>query len=130
MAETVAQKETCAKCGAEVREGTTFCYACGGRVAPDAAQETNGSSNGIDANAQAALDDLAQKLRRDETAEKPADDKLAKAAEERKKARVTQRRSLEFVWEPRNDTPITLLISAGVVLVVAVLVIVVTVIWK
>jgi hypothetical protein len=130
MPETVAKKGVCSKCGAEVRDGTVFCYACGGRVAPDeTSQPSNGFANVVDPKAQAALDDLAQKLRGEEKATEP-EDKLAKAAEERKKARVTQRKTREFVWEPRNDTPLTFIITVGVVVIVAVLVVLITVVWK
>jgi uncharacterized Zn finger protein (UPF0148 family) len=129
MAEAVAENDVCSKCGAEVREGTAFCYACGGRVTDDRVPENKETSNGVDAKSQAALDDLAQKLRGDDETRVP-DDKLAKAAEERKKARVTQRKSRDFVWEPRNDMPVGFLISALVVLIVAVMVILITVVWK
>ena len=129
MAETVAEKKVCTKCGADAREGTTFCYACGGRVAAEPEKEVNGSSNGMNANAQAALDDLAQRLSEDEKRQEPAD-KLAKAAEERKKARGVPRKQREFVWEPRGDMPIAFLIAAVVVVIVAALIILFTVVWK
>jgi len=130
MAEPVADKEVCQKCGAEVREGTVFCFACGGRVSPEEAlQKTNGSVTELNVESKAALDDLANKLKGDERAEAP-DNKFAKAAEERKKARVTQRKAREFVWEPRNDAPVGLLIAVGVILIAAVGVILLTVVWK
>ena len=50
MAEAVVEKEPCVKCGAEVREGTTFCYACGGRVAPDGDEDPRTDTD-INANA-------------------------------------------------------------------------------
>ena len=130
MAEVVAEKEVCPKCGAEVRKGTAFCFACGGRVsAEEAHEETNGAATTLDEQSKAALDDLAQKLKGDAPADVP-DNKLAKAAEERKKARVTQRKAREFVWVPRDDTPIGLLIAVGVVLIAALVVILLTVVWK
>lgn len=130
MAEVVADNEVCGKCGAEVREGTAFCFACGGRVsAEEAHEQTNGAASTLDEQSKAALEDLAQKLKGEEPAEVP-DNKLAKAAEERKKARVTQRRAREFVWEPSDDMPIGLLISVGVVFIAAVVVILLTVVWK
>ncbi len=130
MPETVAEKGVCSKCGAEVREGTAFCYACGGRVEPDGqSQPANGAATVVDTKSQAALDDLAKKLSSDEKPAEPKD-KLAKAAEERKKARVTQRKSREFVWEPHNDTPLTFIITVVVVGIVAVLAVLFTVVWK
>lgn len=125
MAEAVPEKRSCPKCGAEVREGTTFCYACGGKVA---AEETNGAPD-VDEKTQAALDDLADKLRGDDRADE-GEEKLAKAAAERKKARVSQRKSREFVWEPRDEVPQGLLIATAAVFVLAVFVVVVLVVWK
>ena len=130
MAEAVTEQVTCAKCGADVREGTVFCYKCGGRVAGEPASEENGTAPAIDdERAQAALDDLAEKMRSDD---KPdvKEEKLAKAATERKKARVKQRASRDFVWEPSGDVPNGLLIAVFAAFVLAVFAVVVTVVWK
>jgi len=131
MAEAVVENEACSKCGAEVREGTAFCYACGGRVREEPEEEQPVNDRTHADNSQAALDDLARKLRDDHpTPEKAAtDDKIAKAAAERKKARV-KKASREFVWEPRTDMPVALLITVLVIAVAAVLAVLVTVIWK
>jgi uncharacterized Zn finger protein (UPF0148 family) len=131
MAETAIDKQVCVKCGAEVREGTVFCYSCGGRVvaAGDEMRANNGSAKTVDGETKAALDDLAQKLKGDEIpAESPKT--VAKAAEERKKARVTQRKTREFLWEPHNETPWALLVGVLIVLVAAVFTVLVTVVWK
>ena len=131
MPEPVVEKEICSKCGAEVREGTAFCYACGGRVTADEApgSSNNGSLKELDDEAKAALDDLAQKMKGEQPVEQPAT-RLAKAAEERKKARVTQRKEREFIWEPRSDTPVVFLISAAVLVILAILVVIVKVVWN
>ena len=131
MAETVADKQACSKCGAEVREGTAFCYSCGGRVAAEQTPEeqTNGSVKVLNAESKAALDDLAEKMKGDEPVAEQ-DNKLAKAAAQRKKARVVQRKDREFVWEPRDDTPVVFLISVAVVAIVAIVTVLVTVVWK
>jgi len=133
MAEAVAEKEVCGKCGAEVREGTAFCYACGSAVASkeDAAAgpvEVNGAKTTVDAKSRAALDDLAEKLRADDAPEKG--EKLARAADKRKKARIGQRKSRDFAWEPRDDMPVALLIATAGLAVIAMLVILFTVVWK
>jgi len=132
MAETVIEKEACAKCGAEVREGTVFCYACGGRVAPAIEEQSSSDANETDPNTQAALDDLARKLSDDDAAiQKPVnDDKIAQAAAERKKARKATKREREFVWEPRSDLPVGLLIAVAVVALAAVLAVLITIVWK
>ncbi|CAN5536538.1 hypothetical protein BH10ACI3_BH10ACI3_01870 [soil metagenome] len=102
------EKETCSKCEMPVRENTQFCYNCGSRVT----NSENGSEPVVNVAAQAALDDLAVKLK----GESDSDEKLAKAAAERKKARVGQRKSKEFVWQPKDD------VSSGFVMLVAVVI--------
>lgn len=109
MAETVVEKQTCEKCGADVREGTTFCYNCGAAVTAEEAAEPPAevSANGSEKNAV----------------------KRSRAATERKKARVSQRKTLEYTWQPIDDVTLPLIVSiiiAGVVLVIAFLL----VFWK
>jgi hypothetical protein len=89
----------------------------------------NGSATTHDSDTQAALDDLTQKLKGDT---KPAESErsVAKAAEERKKARITQKKTREFVWEPHNETPWILLVAVLVIVIAAVLTILLTVVWK
>jgi hypothetical protein len=132
MPETIIDKEVCAKCGADVREDTQFCYNCGGPVATDPvtdATPTNGEETPASDETKAALDDLAEKLRADDA---PGPDKLAIAAAARKKARVSKRPVKKVRWEPLEDD-----LSAGLVLLAAVLVtvvvaivVVLTVVWK
>lgn len=129
MSEAVAEKDVCEKCGAEVREGTMFCYACGGRVASDEVPKTNGSLKVDDEKSRSALDELAEKLKIEDPPAKPQG-QFAKAAEQRNKARVAQRKTRDFVWEPQDDVPLALLISVAVVAVGALLVVLVTVVWK
>jgi uncharacterized Zn finger protein (UPF0148 family) len=134
MAETATENAVCGKCGAEVREGTVFCYACGARVVvpPEADKiktepEANGSGQVVDKETQAALDDLAEKLQGTEVTDT---DRLAKAATERKKARVVQKKSRDFTWEPREDAPVSILILALFAAVLVAIVVFVTVVWK
>ncbi len=104
--ETVTEKAPCAKCGADVREGTAFCYACGAAVAEPAVdlnitRPANGS---------------------EPTAEESAEDKLSKAREERRKARVGQKKPVEYTWAPVDDARWTVLAALVVTVAVAVLV--------
>jgi len=128
------EKEVCEKCGVDVRENTVFCYNCGSPVGEDSDElipeepaASNGDSSDLDAETQAALQDLAQKFKIDEE----ADNKLAKAAAERKKARVGQRKSKEFVWEPSDDSSGRLLFLGALLVAAAVAAVVfLTVFWK
>jgi uncharacterized Zn finger protein (UPF0148 family) len=127
---TEQNPETCANCGADVRENTAFCYKCGTRVSvpteevepPEPVDEA-----GVDERARTALDDLAERLRKDEAEDK----QLAKAASERRKARIAQRKPKEPTWEPDDGAPalMLLLVTAGI-LVVAALVVYFTAIAK
>ena len=106
MPKIEAEKEVCLKCGADVREGTTFCYNCGSPLASheEIIEEIDVPGieevQAVDEKTQAALDDLAQRLKLDEDEDK----KLAKAAAERRKARISQRKSSEYTWEPSDDS--------------------------
>lgn len=132
MAKTVKAKAVCEKCEADVREGTAFCYNCGSPLAqleevsePDAMPEVEESA--VDDKTKAALDDLAEKLRFDEEEDK----KLARAAAERKRARVSQRKTLQYTWEPSEDSSgALLLILALVIGVIAGIVVFITVFWR
>lgn len=124
MTEAVAEKAVCENCGVDVREGTSFCYNCGSSVsekAPDAApadleKTVKIETNGADAEAGA------------EPAES-REEKLSKAAAARKKARVAPRKTVEYTWEPVEDTRLPLLAAAAIAILVAV-VVGVMVFWK
>jgi len=124
------KKRVCSSCGVDVRKGTMFCYNCGTSVSARAVKKTpesNGAVPAMDAETQAALDDLAARLKIDEE----ADSKLAKAAAERKTARVNQRRTNEYRWEPVDDSSARLsVLIAVLILVVTAGVVFVTVFWK
>ncbi len=137
MAKTKAKKKKiCANCGVVAREYTAFCYNCGTPVgepvaAPEpvlyAEPEAVSTEPEHDEETKSALDDLAARLKIDEANE----DKLAKAAAERKKARVIQRKSKEFVWEPREDSSGVLLVLATLAIaVLASVVVFLTVFWR
>src|SRR4051794_37475428 len=131
MPGTVTEKESCAKCGAEVREGTVFCYSCGGRVAPAVQEAPSTVADDATSDTQAALDDLARKLNDDDAAVAPKSDKegkIATAAAERKKARRETTKERAFVWEPRSELPVGLLIAVAIVALAAVATVLITVV--
>ncbi len=118
MAGVVLEKEVCGKCGVEVRENTFFCYNCGGKVS--AAPKDDPSSNGD-------RSEVAVKAKPD--AKASDEEKLSRAAEERRKARVSQRKSNEYVWEPGGDFRLTFLVAVLIAVAVAAAVFL-TVFWK
>lgn len=129
MAETTLEKPVCESCGADAREGTTFCYACGKplsepiEISAEAIHTSNGST--VSPEAQSALDDLADRFRIEEPS---ADEKLAQAAAERKRARVRARRN-EIVWEPASDNRLFIVFTLLIAVVTAVVVLI-AVYWK
>ena len=117
MAETTTEKAVCDKCKAEVREGTTFCYNCGAQVAaPEPAKPL----------VETPVDEKVEE-KPDETP--TSGEKLSRAAEQRRKARVNQRKSNEYTWEPTPDSPLVLIIAV-LVAAVAFAIVFVTVYWK
>jgi uncharacterized Zn finger protein (UPF0148 family) len=130
MAKTETAKEVCEKCGADVREGTTFCYNCGSplvELEPAIEEIVQPEETKVDDNTKAALDDLAERLRLDEDEDK----KLAKAAAERKRARISQRRSSQYTWESSDDSSgIFLLIGALVIAFLAGAAVFIAVFWR
>jgi len=124
MTETI-EKAVCETCGVDVRENTLFCYNCGSKLEVIAPIDTNGSAV-VDYNTKAALDDLADKLSHGSE----SDDELAKAATMRKKARVTQRKRLEYRWEPRDDSPVLPLVFAAIIFVAAFFVVILLAVWR
>ena len=124
----VKTEAACPQCGAEKRPNTLFCGARlgDGPMTIGAVPEPDGREE-PDENAQAALDDLAERLK----IEPVDEDKLAKAAAERKKARVASRQPKRFRWEQPGDGGSRLVILLAVLIfVVAAAVVMLTVIWK
>ena len=117
MAKKTTEKAVCDKCKAEVREGTTFCYNCGAQVAGPEVFEPLAETT-VDDKVEENADDSAT-----------SEEKLSRAAEQRRKARVSQRKSNEYTWEPSDDTRITFLITV-VIAAVALAIVFFTVYWK
>lgn len=111
MAEAVLEKEVCQNCGADIREGTTFCYSCGTRVVDEGKPEVE------------AVEQIEQPV-----AEETAFEKRARSAEQRKRSRIRQRKVVEYEWEPYNDS--RWLVVAAVLIFLVVLVVVIAALWK
>lgn len=124
MAETITEKATCGKCGVDVRDGTTFCYNCGSRVAEF--PETAGDQ--VNGHAAIPKPDSSEPVEPVKVDEDNAD-KLSRAAEQRRKSRVGLRKTKEYAWEVTDDSR-TLLLAALVIAVFAFVVVFLTVLWK
>jgi len=100
LPETAVKTARCPKCDAEVRDGSVFCYNCGGRVAND--EEV------------APPDETPSAVA--EPASKPAPG-LRTARDIRRRERTVDRKPKEVVWETVNDGPDLQLIvvTAGII---------------
>lgn len=132
MLEAIAEKQVCEKCGVDVRENTIFCYACGHKVeqspmdGPEEKDGNNGGSENVSRDTKAALDDLSERFKTDGE----EDDRLAKAAAERRKARVTNRKTVQYVWVPGEEPNQLFLGLAVLIAIVAGIAVLLTVWWK
>ena len=111
MAEKIVEKSVCEQCGADVREGTTFCYNCGGQIA---------SVQSVD---NSPIKEKAEESTREKN------EKFSRAAEQRRKARVVQRKSNEYTWEATENSNLTLVIAV-LITVVALAIAFLAVHWK
>ena len=102
--ETTATTVECPKCGADVRDGSVFCYNCGGRVADD------------DVIAESSSVPVERK-----TMPAPG---LRSARDLHRRERTFERKPATIVWEPIEEGPdyalvvITILIVAFTIVVI------------
>jgi hypothetical protein len=111
LSESAVKTARCQKCDADVRDGSVFCYNCGGRVVGDAAENIASSDSSI-----AAIG----------TATKPAPGLLS-ARDIRRRERTFDRKPKKVVWEAANDAPDLQLIilTVGVIVFTTVVVLLV-----
>ena len=113
MIETATEKVVCEKCGADVREGTSFCYNCGSQVAVDPLVEP-------------AISEPESAVV--ETPKPTNAEKFARSAEERRKARIRGRKTVEYSWQATDD-PRWLLVFTLIISVIVIFVVVLA-LWK
>lgn len=127
MAKTSVKNKTCAACGANVRQGSLFCYNCGEAVAPEAAEvkaalkQKTVKEALIEEELKAKTDFQTTRLdgeKLEPKAETPAaeapipkpgtaepEPKLKTAANLRRKPKSFQKKTVEIVWEEPDQAP-------------------------
>ena len=146
MAETITENQVCSACGADVREGSLFCYNCGGSLASEiavvksekneAAADIQSQKNISDRNGdnfkQSGLD-TKQEIREvfnEASIAKPIEKsnlnketKLETAATLRKKSKSTQPKKVEVIWEEHENAPNVWFILVAIFLTVVAVII-------
>jgi uncharacterized Zn finger protein (UPF0148 family) len=110
--EKIATVDTCPKCNADIRDGSVFCYNCGGRV----------TDEGED---QAPAESLAETAQQDDVkpVTKPAPG-LRTARDIRRRERTFERKPKEITWEVAASGPdMQLLIITGAIALFTVVVV-------
>jgi hypothetical protein len=122
MSEAVLEKESCDSCGVDRREGTQFCYNCGASLADENA--TPRTDIGPHADSVTKGPEIGNGHSPD------GSDKLAAAATKRKRARVSHRKTAEYVWEREGyDRSRMALVTAVVIFVLAFVVVLLMLDW-
>lgn len=113
MPKTAVKIAVCDICGADVREGSVFCYNCGGSLTKAAEPEPiPPPAETIVARAEPTSNGLATKA-----GEVPA--KPKGQASDRRKVRAWNREPVEIVWEPRDDVSWIFVIASILFVIVA-----------
>ena len=112
LSESVVKPVRCPKCDAEIRDGSAFCYNCGGRVDENVTDEVPVSSP----------------TKPDETLSKPAPG-LRTARDIRRRERTVDRKPKEVVWEPATAEPDLQLIIATMAIIVFTAIVVLMVLY-
>jgi len=139
--ETVVEKPVCATCGVDVREGTSFCYACGKPVnGPAIAAPVEPVAAPVEAakpseiNAKAELEAAFEKAERQAAAEAGTDEEKSsrvRAARERQASRVAKRKVVQTEWaEPADASGIGLMAVSGVIFVITAIIVVYLEVFK
>lgn len=115
MPKTAVQTAACDICGAEVRDGSIFCYNCGGSLTTAAEPEPIRSPpEPVVPDVESAANGLATRV----------DELPAKRKAEGSVRRKVNREPVEIVWEPREGVSWAFVVASIVVVIIALAVVV------
>jgi uncharacterized Zn finger protein (UPF0148 family) len=116
MAETLTQTAVCESCGAEVRDGSLFCYNCGEKVRAEERVSESVPTDDV-----AVVDEpISESAASDDVAVSDARSKrppLRSAASLRKQRRAYNRQPVEIRWEQRERAPLSFVIASVILTV-------------
>lgn len=120
MPKTSVQTAVCDICGAEVRDGSLFCYNCGGSLAKrEEAVPIPPPAEPIVADRVPVTNGSATKVE-----EEPAKRKVERS--DRRKVRASNREPAEIVWQPREGVSWAFVIASIFFVIIALAVVVAT----
>lgn len=136
--EAAAEKPVCAGCGAEVREGTRFCYACGkpvnGVPIEVPSESIPAPAKGKPTIAKAELEVAFQKAEDEAAAETESIETKSsrvRAARERQASRVAKRKAVRSEWaEPADASGFGLMIFAAAIFIITAIIVVYLEVFK
>ena len=123
MAETIVENQICKACGIDVREGSLFCYNCGGAIASEIEVEKEDKKekvsdvwlreNLVENGKNDQITNQSEEfITLEKVADKPipkpdlqAEANLKSAATMRRKSATFQKKQVEVVWEENADAP-------------------------
>ena len=101
MPKAAVQATICDICGADVREGSLFCYNCGGSLTPTVGKEAKAVSNQPAGSSNGASKGTIEQSRRS------------------RPKRNLDRGPVEVVWQPREGFPLAFVVASAILLIVA-----------
>jgi hypothetical protein len=122
MPKTAVQTAVCDICGADVRDGSVFCYNCGGSLAKaDEPEPIPPPAKPVVAVAEPVTNGAVTKVEDD-----PAKRRVERS--ERRRVRASNREPTEIVWEPRTGMSWVFVI-VSIVFVIIVLAVVIAAVY-
>ncbi|MBX3282483.1 MAG: hypothetical protein KF756_08410 [Acidobacteria bacterium] len=139
--EAVVENPICAACGADVREGTSFCYACGKPVNGPAIEPPTedvaapaATAEPPEVRAKADLEAAFAKAEKESAADAASEEANAnrvRAARERQAARLAKRKPGRTEWaEPADASGIGIMIMAAAIFVITAIIVVYLEVFK
>jgi hypothetical protein len=121
MSETIVDEPVCPACGAEVRDGSMFCYNCGSAVAGEGAETEQAAE--ISAIPEPSITPNGEGTKKEILPGSLSG--LQTAASMRRRAKPSRSKPREMVWVPRDESVGLQFVAATIAFIVFAVVIVI-----